>query len=478
MDTFKSQGTTPSEKILSAICEETFLSLWSYPNLYRDQGRTTATADGKELCDLLVAFGNDILIFSDKSCAMGDSGELGLDWSRWFRKSVIESAEQIYGAERWLNQHPGKVFLDRACTVPLPISVPLLGECRIHRIVIATGARERCARELGTNGSLALNPATIGQKHVADFDRNGRIIETGDFRPFVVGQVNPAKGFVHVLDEQSLALVMRELDTARDLIAYLSAKEKLIISGKLAYAAGEEEILYEYFRNFDLMRGHYFETSANHPLVLNSDGWRDWENSPEWRREQKQNALSRLVWDRLINDFTSNVLSGRTLKGSIGDISEAERALRVMAGESRLARRDISRAFVERMGQSSQSRRMWRMLFSSENMSTGYVFLFYRHENGIDFEDYRLERKTWLTALSLCYGSENPHLKQIVGIATEPGFEVPTRTFELSFAQLKSGVNWRDTMAPEALRRLKIELGVRDEDINASAFVGVRHLPR
>ena len=477
METFKSQGTTPSEKLLSAICEETFLSLWSYPNLYRDQGRTTATADGKELCDLLVAFGNHILIFSDKSCAMGDSGELGLDWSRWFRKSVIASAEQIYGAERWLRKHPGKVFLDRACTVPLPLSIPLLEECRIHRIVIATGARERCAREFETSGSLALDPAIVGQKHVAEFDRNGRMIETGDFRPFVVGQVNPAKGFVHVLDEQSLALVMRELDTARDLIAYLSAKEKLIASGKLAYAASEEEVLYEYLRNFHFIHGHHFDTSANSPLVLNSDGWRKWEDSSERRREQEQNAVSRRVWDRLINDFTSNVLRGRTLKGSTADISEVERALRLMASESRLTRRNISRAFVERMDESSQSLRSWRMLFSSANPWTGYVFLFYRHEDGIDFEDYREDRKAWLTALSLYYGSENPHLKQIVGIATEAGVEVPTRTFELAVAQLKSGVSWRDIMDLEALERLKIALGVRDEDINASAFVGVRHLP-
>ena len=47
-------GTTDSERYLTALARRSFLSLWSYPNLYRDDG-------GKEICDLLVVFENDIM---------------------------------------------------------------------------------------------------------------------------------------------------------------------------------------------------------------------------------------------------------------------------------------------------------------------------------------------------------------------------------------------------------------------------------
>jgi hypothetical protein len=70
----KSKGTTPSERILAQLCEGTFLNLWSYPNLYKDQGKKGGNSDGKELCDLLVVCGNDVIIFSDKSIEFPNTG--------------------------------------------------------------------------------------------------------------------------------------------------------------------------------------------------------------------------------------------------------------------------------------------------------------------------------------------------------------------------------------------------------------------
>src|SRR5437588_10483620 len=80
----RSQGITPAELYLQRLCERSFLSLWSYPGVFREQ-KQNGRGDGKELCDLLVVFGNHIIIFSDKSCAFPETGNLRLDWSRWFR---------------------------------------------------------------------------------------------------------------------------------------------------------------------------------------------------------------------------------------------------------------------------------------------------------------------------------------------------------------------------------------------------------
>src|SRR5712671_5224617 len=119
----RAQGITQAERYLQRLCERSFLTLWSYPGVFRDQ-KTGGKGDGKELCDLLVVFGDHVLIFSDKSCAFPETGDIQLDWSRWYRKAVMKSAEQAWGAERWLREYPERTFLDRACTQPLPIDLP------------------------------------------------------------------------------------------------------------------------------------------------------------------------------------------------------------------------------------------------------------------------------------------------------------------------------------------------------------------
>ena len=118
----RAEGITRAERYLQRLCERSFLTLWSYPGVFRDQ-KTGGKGDGKELCDLLVVFGDDVLVFSDKSCSFPATGNPQLDWSRWFRKAVLKSAEQVWGAERWLRANPNRIFLDRACTQTLPFEI-------------------------------------------------------------------------------------------------------------------------------------------------------------------------------------------------------------------------------------------------------------------------------------------------------------------------------------------------------------------
>jgi hypothetical protein len=97
----RGKGVTKAERYLNRLCESSFLSLWSYAGVYRDQHwGSAANKEGKELCDALVVFENDIIIFSDKDCRFSDSGDIFKDWARWYRKAIKKSADQIFGAER------------------------------------------------------------------------------------------------------------------------------------------------------------------------------------------------------------------------------------------------------------------------------------------------------------------------------------------------------------------------------------------
>lgn len=188
----RAEGVTAAERYLKRLCDHSFLSLWSYPGVYRDQGRGGKAGDGKEVCDLLVVFEDHIIIFSDKDCQFPNTGNLEVDWSRWYRKAIQQSAAQVWGAERWIKSHPDLLFLDRACMQPFPLDLPDLARAKFHRVVVAHDGSRRCREELGGSGSMMIAPDLIGAAHSAS--------EADGGKPFMIGQIDPAKGFVHVFD--------------------------------------------------------------------------------------------------------------------------------------------------------------------------------------------------------------------------------------------------------------------------------------
>jgi hypothetical protein len=77
----KSEGTTPTEKYLSELCDDTFLKLWSYPNPFREPG--------KELCDLIAVFGNHVFLFFDRHTnAFERESDPDRAWERWKKEAI------------------------------------------------------------------------------------------------------------------------------------------------------------------------------------------------------------------------------------------------------------------------------------------------------------------------------------------------------------------------------------------------------
>ena len=135
-------------------------------------------------------------VFSDKYCAFPTSGNLELDWLRWYKRAIKKSAEQAWGAERWIKTHPDRVFIDRSCTQQFPLLIPSPESAQYHIIVVAHGCESRCESELGGRGSLMLN-STL------EF-RNGELKSKQDSIPFMIGDLDKTKTFVHVLNDSTL----------------------------------------------------------------------------------------------------------------------------------------------------------------------------------------------------------------------------------------------------------------------------------
>jgi len=406
-------GITESERYLKRLCDHTFLSLWSHSGVYRDQV-TGQKGDGKEVCDLLVVFQDHVIIFSDKDCAFPNSGNLNLDWSRWFRRAVLGSAKQVWGAERWIKSYPDRLFLDRACTQPFPIDLPDAASTQFHRIVVAHDSGTRCKQILGGSGSLMIAPNIIGAMH---YDTG-----CGGILPFTIGQVDPSKGFVHVLDDTSLDIVLRTLDTISDLVEYLTKKERFILSGKLGGAAGEEDLLATYLTKVNEKQEHDFvvpETVTQ--LFIDEGHWEVFSRHPQRIAQVEANEVS-YAWDALVEEFNSHIIAGTQYYASPGGVNTGEKSIRFLARESRTRRRYLAAALLEIIGKRMpQGFRHTRIIPPYLIGDPYYVFLLFPHPPNVDYQKYREVRRIFLAACCRVLKLVYPDALDIMGIATEAG---------------------------------------------------------
>src|ERR1035437_1112134 len=408
----KADGVTAAEKYLGRLCERSFLSLWSYPGLFRDQGKPQNGGHGKEICDLLVVFGQHIIIFSDKHCRFQNSGNVELDWQRWFRKAVQKSAEQAWGAKRWIQQNPARIFLDRECKQPLPINLPPAETAVFHLVVVAHGVSKHIKQLFrDSSGSLMINTDIKGfDKHIF---------------PFYVGDLEPQKTFVHIFDDDSLQTLMTTRDTVSDFVAYLSKREELFREQRTIRATGEEQLLAIYLKNLNENNEHDFvfpiaPGQVVDKIFIPEGHWEDFQKAPE-RIAQLNVDKTSYAWDGLIEKFNYHALQQKQYFVSPGGIKDTEQALRFMAREPRWKRRGLAQSLMEMLKITPDNKRRLRVLPPIEKGDPHYVFLLFPHLPSFTYEQYRTARRNFLESCCIVVRLEYPKATDIIGIATESG---------------------------------------------------------
>jgi hypothetical protein len=409
--TYESDGLTASERYLGRLARRSFLSLWSYSNLFTDEGRRGGRGDGKELANLIVVFDKHVLLFSDKHCEFPRGEDIRLSWSRWYRRAVEKSSKQLLGARKWLQTFPGRVFLDRSCQMPFPLTLPGAGEAKYHLIAVTRGAYAACQSFFGSagSGSLMLDSSVQGKGHYNE--------------PFVIGQVCPGEQYIHVLDEMTLDVQLRHFDTVSDFVAYLDRKEELL-SNLHVVAPGEEELIARYMTKLDPDGEHGFDvrdggTQHLDGVYFEEGGWsafiKSGEYAAKWRADEESYA-----WDRLIEHLIA-----------LADVEDTERnqrvatlepALRVLAAETRLARRQLASQLLGALNTDVPAgQRFVRLGTSSARADVAYVFLILPQPPSIaTYEEYRQARRALLLAACKVAKLRSPKAQRVVGIASEP----------------------------------------------------------
>jgi hypothetical protein len=349
-------GLTRSEKFVASLCERAFLKLWTHPNPFGKKG--------KELCDCLIVCGVHMIIISVKEVEYKETGD-ATGWKRWTGTAVDKSVQQIWGAERWLRSAEKITRNDGR-----EITLPPLNRRKYHRVSVSLGSHGKVPQQWGDFGN----------------------------------------GFVHVLDEHSLAAIFGELDTIADFVAYLTAVESIVGRGvkPIFDGGGPEDFLGLYVRNRPSLGMLCDDGTLPDVAIITGDIWTGLVASPEYQL-RKADLETSYAWDRLIEHFASDLLTDGMFDMHSKQVTKNELALVAMAMQPRGHRANLADSLTAFLGLGGEKIGARAIVADS-----GAAFVFVRGDSA--GRDHRVRELTLrcLVVRGRCKG-----VSTVVGIATD-----------------------------------------------------------
>jgi hypothetical protein len=164
---------------------------------------------------------------------------------------------------------------------------------------------------------------------------------------------------------------------------------------------------------------HDFSLPEGHDGIFVDEGsWESMIQNPQYLAKNKADEIS-YTWDRLIEHIIKYG-DGYDLSGENQvAIAEQEPAMRLMASESRLRRRQLGHALIDLL-EKSNSGGGTRLVYSNDFPDIAYLFLVLPPLANQSYEEYRNHRKALLLAYCKVAKIVTKKVKNIVGIATEP----------------------------------------------------------
>ena len=176
------------EEFVNGIAFNSFIEYWCYPSPKDEYG------DKKEICDLLILFGDNLIIISVKNYEFKDF------YSRYFKRTIEKAVKQIYGAERKLLNSNNEIYIKHPKREVERFPKERIKN--IHRLIINLGEGVR-------------------------------------FYPF--NQETKDEKFITLFDKEAFQTIVRELDTIPDFLEYLRKRESLFADKAVIILPGEED---------------------------------------------------------------------------------------------------------------------------------------------------------------------------------------------------------------------------------------------
>lgn len=455
-------GVNESERLLATLCQKSFLSLWSFANLYTDEDLREGKGSGKELCDVLVVFGDDVIIFSDKHIQFQSDKPIDVAWPRWYKRAVAGSVSQLYGAMNWLKRFPDRAYLDAKCTRRLPVQIPPSDRARYHLVAVTRGTLEASMKYFnGGLGTPVIDTTVVGDVHYE--------------RPFHIGIPKPEKHFVHVLDEVSLEILHHELDTVADLTTYLTTRE-VFLNNKTTVinAAGEEQLLAAYLMHMDGEQHSFLPSDLKNrdeqPDYINFDEtfFESLKTHPNYLAKKDADKIS-YDWDWLVEQLIHLGDPSHVRPDLVQLPSHIEEGLRIIAGQTRFQRRILAQAMhsVFQLAISRPRARRARIVASEDDTRPLFIFLVLPKFDDEAYEEYRERRVHYLEAYCRCTKLTFPQVTTFIGL----GFDHPIKNYKGGSEDLV--VVQVDELSNDEKQRLEIirqKLGILTSDMTMERY--------
>jgi hypothetical protein len=339
-----------AENYIHALASETCFADWCYQNPKRP--------NGKELCDLLVVFGDTAIIIQVKNVKTDKK-------TGGFKTSDIEkNHSQLIGAHRQLAQ--------------------------LKTILHLQNSRR---------GEESFNPREIQKFHLVSI-----MLGPAQKRINLTEICNGEK--IHVFLGDFFETLLNELDTIKDLFKYLKDREKLFESNVIVQCESDEKGLLAGY----IVEGYSFDfLEPGVPINFRKSVWKNYVKSNPYRTKKDLDRLSYL-WDEMI----ANLHTGQVISD---DNITYERLARVMAATSRNERRGLVSSFLRGIAEATSSTKMYdtqsRTVNDRINKVT-YCFFYYA-----DSEDGRRNLDEMFDYCCACARNTFPNT-MVVGIACCP----------------------------------------------------------
>jgi len=229
-----------AENFVYSLAQKSFLTDWCYANPKWD--------DGKELCDLLVVFGDIAIIWQIKDLKKGEDG-------KYNENEVEKNLRQLTGAKRKLFE------LNKSINLENP----------------------RRGKEL-------FDPNLIKEIYLI----SALVGEGEDYFEFVKRAKDKT---IHVLDKDAVEILLNELDTIKDFTDYLREKENFLSGdNKIMLMGGEKDLLAYYLMN----ERSFAEFKKANFITIEEGCWDELQKRPEYIAKKEEDKMS-YFWDFLID---------------------------------------------------------------------------------------------------------------------------------------------------------------------------------
>jgi len=326
------------ESIAYDLAQVSFLKDWCFQN--------PRLENGKELCDLLIIFDDVMFIWQIKNIKLHSNGH-------YKDADKEKNLRQLIGAYNQIFKHNAKITL----------------------------------QDYGGVDKTKFNKVFLCSVFMGDTELSSELFKEID------------NHLIHIIHRDTLKLIVQELDTVSDFIAYYNTKEQLNKTNRMLINGGEKELL-----AFYLMNNRDIELKGDFTF-MDEGLWDDLQAHPQHIAKKKANVYSKL-WDHVIEAISEE---------SKLQLVDSKQLIVELLRPTRFFRRVLSRGFFEMIIMcQEQSIITWnRYIYVKEIDHTVYCFVYVDASKGVSQEEASILLENGCMVATYL----NPVAKLTVGIA-------------------------------------------------------------